>query len=149
MALPTCSTTWLTPSATRWCTGGSIPREAATADLVGHRRYHAVLAPLDGDLTVEVASKADLTCTRTYSDIDDRERFEGMGETVTIPAGGAAVVEIDEAYRVVADVADSRVVVLHMTVEGSRFPTSSIRPFGRLLAPLRGMALLTPFPHSP
>lgn len=23
--------------------------EAATADLVGHRRYHAVLAPLDGD----------------------------------------------------------------------------------------------------
>ena len=32
--------------------------EAATADLVGHRRYHAVLAPLDGDLTVEVAPKA-------------------------------------------------------------------------------------------
>ena len=53
--------------------------EAATADLVGHRRYHAVLAPLDGDLTVEVASKADLTCTRAYSDIDDRERFEGYG----------------------------------------------------------------------
>ena len=52
-------------------------REAATADLVGHRRYHAVLAPLDGDLTVEVAPKAGLTCTRAYSDIDDRERFEG------------------------------------------------------------------------
>ena len=31
--------------------------EAATADLVGHRRYHAVLAPLDGDLTVEVAPR--------------------------------------------------------------------------------------------
>ena len=73
--------------------------EAATADLVGHRRYHAVLAPLDGDLTVEVAPKAGLTCTRAYSDIDDRERFEGTGETVTIPAGGVAVVEIDEAYR--------------------------------------------------
>ena len=42
-------------------------REAATADLVGHRRYHAVLAPLDGDLTVEVAPKAGLTCTRAYS----------------------------------------------------------------------------------
>ena len=96
--------------------------EAATADLVGHRRYHAVLAPLDGNLTVEVASKADLTCTRAYSDIDDRERFEGAGETVTIPAGGVAVVEIDEAYRVVADAADPRVVVLHVTVEGYSFP---------------------------
>ena len=63
-----------------------------------------------------------LTCTRAYSDIDDRERFEGAGETVTIPAGGVAVVEIDEAYRVVADVADSRVVVLHVTVEGYSFP---------------------------
>ena len=61
-------------------------REAATADLVGHRRYHAVLAPLDGDLTVEVAP------------------------------------EIDEAYRVVADAADPRVVVLHVTVEGYSFP---------------------------
>ena len=114
--------------------------EAATADLVGHRRYHAVLAPhdsdgdrpdrryhavlapLDGDLTVEVAPKASLTCTRAYSDIDDRERFEGTGETVTIPAGGVAVVEIDEAYRVVADAADPRVVVLHVTVEGYSFP---------------------------
>ena len=90
--------------------------EAAAADLVGHRRYHAVLAPLDGDLTVEVAPKAGLTCTRAYSDIDDRERFEGTGETVTIPA------EIDEAYRVVADAADPRVVVLHVTVEGYSFP---------------------------
>ena len=84
--------------------------EAATADLV------------DGNLTVEVASKADLTCTRAYSDIDDRERFEGTGETVTIPTGGVAVVEIDEAYRVVADAADPRVVVLHVTVEGYSFP---------------------------
>ena len=114
-------------------------REAATADLVGHRRYHAVLAPLDGDLTVEVAPKADLgPGIRAYSDIDDRERFEGAGETVTIPAGGVAVVEIDEAYRVVADAADSRVVVLHVTVEGYSFPTSSIRPFGRLLRAVKG-----------
>ena len=96
--------------------------EAATADLVGHRRYHAVLAPLDGDLTVEVASKADLACTRAYSDIDDRERFEGTGETVTIPAGGVGVVEIDEAYRVIAEASDPRVVVLHVTVEGYSFP---------------------------
>ena len=81
-----------------------------------------LLAPLDGDLTVEVAPKAGLTCIRAYSDIDDRERFEGTGETVTIPTGGVAVVEIDEAYRVVADAADPRVVVLHVTVEGYSFP---------------------------
>ena len=81
-----------------------------------------MLAPLDGNLTVEVASKADLTCTRAYSDIDDRERFEGTGETVTIPAGGVAVVEIDEAYRVIAEASDPRVVVLHVTVEGYSFP---------------------------
>lgn len=41
---------------------------------------------------------------------------------MTIPAGGVAVVEIDEAYRVVDDAADSRVVVLHVTVEGYSFP---------------------------
>ena len=96
--------------------------EAATADLLGHRRYHAVLAPLDGALTVEVASKADLTCTRAYSDIDDRERFEGTGETVTIPAGGVAVVEIDAAYSVIAEASGPRVEVLHVTVGGYSFP---------------------------
>ena len=96
--------------------------EAATADLVGHRRYHAVLAPLDGNLTVGVASKAVLPGTGAYGDIDDRGRFEGAGEPGTIPAGGVAVVEIDEAYRVVADAADPRVVVLHVTVEGYSFP---------------------------
>ena len=96
--------------------------EASTPDLVGHRRYHAVLAPLDGDVTVEVAPKESLACTRAYSDIDDRERFEGTGETVTIPAGGVAVVEIDEAYRVVAEASNPRLTVLHVTVEGYSFP---------------------------
>ena len=42
--------------------------------------------------------------------------------TVTIPAGGVAVVEIDEAYRVIAEASDPRVVVLHVTVEGYSFP---------------------------
>ena len=113
--------------------------EAATADLVGHRRYHAVLAPLDGDLTVEVASKTDLTCTRAYSDIDDRERFEGTGETVTIPAGGVAVVEIDEAYRVVADATDPlRRGTARGRLKVIPSPTSSIRPFGRLLRAVKG-----------
>ena len=41
---------------------------------------------------------------------------------MTIPAGGVAVVEIDEAYRVLADTTDPRVVVLHVTVEGYSFP---------------------------
>lgn len=68
---------------------------------------------------------------------------------MTIPAGGVAVVEIDEAYRVVADAADPRVVVLHVTVEGYSFLTSSIRPFGRLLRAVKGMALLTPFSPFP
>ena len=41
---------------------------------------------------------------------------------MTIPAGGVAVVEIDEAYRVLADTTDPRVTVLHVTVEGYSFP---------------------------
>ncbi|MFR7797434.1 MAG: hypothetical protein ACLU37_04310 [Collinsella sp.] len=41
---------------------------------------------------------------------------------MTIPAGGVAVVEIDEAYRVIAEASDPRVVVLHVTVEGYSFP---------------------------
>ena len=122
--------------------------EAATADLVGHRRYHAVLAPLDGNLTVEVASKADLTCTRAYSDIDDRERFEGTGETVTIPTGGVAVVEIDEAYRGRCPrpprrgtARDSRRLFLPQQVVFVRLDVC--------FAPLRGMDLLTPFSPFP
>lgn len=96
--------------------------EVATPDFVGHRRYHTVLAPLDGSVTVEVAPKVQLACTRAYSDIDDRERFEGAGEKVEVPAGGVAIVEIDEAWRVVPGATDSKLAVLHVTVEGYSFP---------------------------
>ena len=92
------------------------------AQMKSVRKWMRTGQALDGDLTVEVAPKASLTCTRAYSDIDDRERFEGTGETVTIPAGGVAVIEIDEAYRVIAEASDPRVVVLHVTVEGYSFP---------------------------
>ena len=42
--------------------------------------------------------------------------YEGYGP------GGVAVIEIDEAYRVIAEASDPRVVVLHVTVEGYSFP---------------------------
>ena len=124
-------------------------REAATADLVGHRRYHAVLAPLDGDLTVEVAPKAGLTCTRAYSDIDDRERFEGGGDR-------------DDSRRRRCRRRDRRGLPCYRRGFGS--PRRGTARDGRRLflpqqvvfvrldvcfAPLRGMALLTPFSPFP
>lgn len=141
-------TTWLTPSGDSLVYWRVNAHEAATAHLVGHRD-HARARPVffTGNLTVEAVSKADLTCTRAYSDIDDRERFED-GALATIPTGGVAVVEIDEAYRVVADAAhcrgtarDSRRLFLPQQVVFVRLDVC--------FAPLRGMACSPPPRHSP
>lgn len=50
-----CSTTWRTPSATRWCTGGSMPARPQPPIWSVTVAIMPWLAPLDGDLTVEVA----------------------------------------------------------------------------------------------
>lgn len=92
-----------------------------TDDYVGHRRYLSVLSPIDGDMTLMVAPKAQLAVTRPYSDLTDREWFSGRGETLTVPCGGVAVIDIDEAIRV-GDNPDVAVTVLHVTVEGYSFP---------------------------
>lgn len=94
----------------------------ATPDMVGSRRYLSVLAPIDGDAHAVVAPKADLSLTRAYSDLDDRERFEATeAEAVCVPAGGVLVVEEHEAFRVLPD-PDVAAVVLRVTVEGYSFP---------------------------
>lgn len=93
----------------------------ASPDLVGHRRYLTVLAPIDGDMTVMVAPKRDLTRTEAYSDLTDRERFVGPAEPVAVPRGGVFIADIDEAVRVSPD-PDVAATVLHVTVEGHGFP---------------------------
>lgn len=94
----------------------------ATPDMVGGRRYLTVLSPIDGDMAVEVAPKADLTCIEAYSDLTDRERFAADGgEVVTVPRGGVLVVDVEEAARVLPD-PDVAAVMLHVTVEGYSFP---------------------------
>lgn len=92
----------------------------ATADLIGRRRYHMVLAPLTGDLRVEVASKADCTATTAYSDLTDRQHFTGDAALLTVAKGGLLVLDIDEAARVLNS-PHVEAVLLHVTVEGASF----------------------------
>ena len=90
----------------------------------GHRRYHEVLAPVRGDLTVMVASKSRLESHGDYSDDSDRETFGGDGdaaERVVVPCGGVLIVGIDEAFRVEPR-QQGETVVVHVTVEGFTFP---------------------------
>ncbi len=94
----------------------------ATPDMVGGRRYLTALAPMDGELAVVVAPKADLELTEAYSDLTDRERFAAVdGPVVTVPAGGILAVDIDEAFRVLPE-PGSHAVMAHVTVEGYSFP---------------------------
>ena len=93
----------------------------ATDDMVGRRRYLFVCSPINGDLRIVVAPKSALKCTEAYSDLTDRERFRGEGETVTVPAGGIFVADENEAVRVQPD-DDVVAVEVHVTVEGYSFP---------------------------
>lgn len=94
--------------------------DLSTEDFVGRRRYHLVVAPLDGDAAVEIAPKASLAEQGAYSDLTDRQPFAGSGETVRVPQGEVLVVDIDEAARILPDPA-AEAVVLHVTVEGATF----------------------------
>ena len=93
----------------------------AGEDLIGHRRYLFVCSPIDGDMTVMVAPKGQLTAVEAYSDLTDRERFVGPANIVTVPAGGIFVADIDEAAKVLSD-PDVAAGELHVTVEGYSFP---------------------------
>lgn len=94
--------------------------DLATSDFVGRRRYHLVVAPTAGDVDVEIAAKGDLVPVEQYSDLTDRERFSGSGQTVRIPQDAVLIVDVDEAARIHPD-PDSSAVVLHVTVEGATF----------------------------
>lgn len=96
---------------------------------VGHRRYHAVLSPIDGVVDVEVVPKAALDTVVPYDDTTDREWFaaaggEAVGDAmtrITLNPGAVLIVEEDEALRVVTG-SEARVTVVHVTVEGFTFP---------------------------
>lgn len=94
--------------------------DLATDELVGRRRYHGVVAPLDGEVAVAVAKKAALTEEGPYSDLTDRQPFSGEAEIVTVPRDGVLVVDIDEAFRVLPT-PDAQAVLLHVSVEGATF----------------------------
>lgn len=96
--------------------------DLATESLIGRRRYHLVFACLSGRAVVEVGRKDQLAAKGPYSDLSDRQPFAGSAESVEMPAGALLVVGIDEAARVRPDSdSDSRLVQLHVTVEGATF----------------------------
>ena len=92
----------------------------ATDNLIGRRRYHSVLAAVNGDLGVEVARKVDCAATSTYSDLTDRQEFTGPAALVNVPAGAVLVADIDEAARVLHS-PHAEAVLLQVTVEGASF----------------------------
>lgn len=90
------------------------------AGLIGRRRYHLAVGAIGADARLQIAPKASLAATTTYSDLTDRQSFAGPTRTVTIPAGGVLLVDIDEAAQI-APQPDVQVMALHVTVEGATF----------------------------
>lgn len=89
--------------------------------LTGHRRYLTVLAPFEGELIVKIANKKQLNAVGRYSDITDRERFDGPASFVSVPQGGVLVADIDEALAVTS-LMTTKAVQLQVTLEGYSFP---------------------------
>lgn len=86
----------------------------------GHRRYVEVIAADSSPVQIEVAQKRTLTPRDDYSDLTDREHFEGGGEQIRLEPGQVLVTAIDEALRYPAP-ADAPCTVVHVTVEGATF----------------------------
>ncbi len=89
--------------------------------LTGHRRYLTVLAPFEGELIVKIANKKQLNAVGRYSDLTDRERFDGPASFVSVPQGGVLVADVDEALAVTS-LTTTKAVQLQVTVEGYSFP---------------------------
>lgn len=88
----------------------------ADEHFAAHQRYHDAYLVLDGYVSLEVASRVDLTVVRPYSDLDDTELLRGSGTIVEVETGTMAVLPLAEAARVRA--LSGRVVKARVTVEG-------------------------------
>lgn len=95
-------------------------RRHRTELFVGHRRYLEVVAAGDSTVQLETAPSRELTAHHDYSDLTDREHFEGAGRSVRLEPGQILVTAIDEALRHVGTATDPY-TVLHVSVEGATF----------------------------
>lgn len=94
--------------------------QLADSRFVGHQRYFEVIQPLNREISVEVAPKSDLERIEAYSDLTDREWFEGRGTHVTLQPGSFLVTDINEALRLDPK-AGAEAAVYRITVEGASF----------------------------
>lgn len=109
-------------------------RRHETDLFTGHRRYLEVVAAGDAPVHLEIAAKSaltpsaqhsglqhsDLADSAGYSDLTDREHFDGAGQELVLQPGQIVVVEIDEAVRYRKPAAQP-CTVLHVSVEGTTF----------------------------
>lgn len=95
-------------------------RRHETDLFTGHRRYVEVVAADASPVQIEIAQKHDLTPFGDYSDLTDREYFEGSGQDVRLEPGQVLITAIDEALRYPAPT-DTPYTVVHVTVEGATF----------------------------
>lgn len=108
-------------------------RRHETDLFTGHRRYLEVIAAGEAPVHLEIAAKRDLSPSTddsaqrndlpdssAYSDLTDREHFDGAGQELTLRPGQIVVVEIDEAVRY-RKPATQPCTVLHVSVEGGTF----------------------------
>lgn len=87
---------------------------------IGHRRYLEVVAADRGPIDLEIAPTSALTARADYSDLTDREHFDGIGQSLRLAPGQILVTAIDEALRYVGTAAAPG-TVLHVSVEGATF----------------------------
>lgn len=95
-------------------------RRYGTDLFTGHRRYLEVVAAGSSPVELEIAASSDLSARDDYSDLTDREHFEGTGRAVRLDPGQILVTEIDEALRYIGT-ASGACTVVHVSVEGATF----------------------------
>lgn len=106
-----------------WQPTAELAQTYYRGEFIGRRRYLTVLTPIEAEASVEVANKHELHTIEPYSDITDRERFDGQGEVIRLHPHEIVIVEEDEACRVLADSDEQGAMVeIHVTVEGFSFP---------------------------
>ncbi|MGI6786185.1 MAG: hypothetical protein ACOX5I_06205 [Gleimia sp.] len=88
--------------------------------LCGQRRYQTVVVALKGNVEVEFGTKTAFEEIVPYSDLNDREEFQGVGQHLTLKEGELMLLSIDEACRVNVP-ATSQGLKIKVTVEGRTF----------------------------
>ncbi|MDO5719608.1 MAG: YhcH/YjgK/YiaL family protein [Actinomycetaceae bacterium] len=95
-------------------------QSCADDSLVASRRYQRVVYCSQGTVTIGYGTIDALTAVDDYSDLTDRQHFQGETHTISLSPGNIVIFETEEATALEPS-DDFQGVILRVTVEGHSF----------------------------